>query len=68
MRGSDTRTGELFSCEDPEKGVPEKHPLRLVRAVVNDILAALVGDFAKTYAPDGRPSILAPQAPSPGRP
>src|SRR5258707_8873031 len=57
MRGSDTRTGELFSYVDLEKRVPAKHPLRLVRRVVNDILAALDGDFAKAYAPDGRPSI-----------
>ena len=57
MRGSDTRTGELFSYVDLEKRVPAKHPLRLVRRVVNNILAALDGDFAKAYAPDGRPSI-----------
>ena len=57
MRGSDTRTGELFSYVDLEKRVPAAHPLRLVRGVVNDVLAALDGDFAKAYAPDGRPSI-----------
>jgi transposase len=42
---------------DLEKRVPAKHPLRLVRSVVNDILTALDGDFAKAYAVDGRPSI-----------
>jgi len=57
MRGSDTRTEELFSYVDLEKRVPAAHPLRLVRGVVNDVLAALDGDFAKAYAPDGRPSI-----------
>jgi transposase len=57
MRGSDTRTGELFSYVDLEKRVPGNHPLRLVRGVVNDVLAALDGDFAKAYARDGRPSI-----------
>src|ERR1700678_3876213 len=57
MRGSDTRSGELFSYVDLEKRVPEKHPLRLVRVVVNDVLAALDGDFAKVYADRGRPSI-----------
>ena len=57
MRGSDTRTGELFSYVDLEKRVPANHPLRLVRGVVNDVLAALDGDFAKAYARDGRPSI-----------
>src|ERR1700748_957010 len=57
MRGSDDRTGELFSYVDLEKRVPAKHPLRLVRKVVNDVLAALDGDFATAYAPGGRPSI-----------
>jgi hypothetical protein len=39
MRGSDARTGELFSCVDLEKRVPCKHPLRLVRDVVNEVHA-----------------------------
>jgi transposase len=37
--------------------LPAKHPLRLVRDVVNDVLAALDGDFTKIYADSGRPSI-----------
>lgn len=41
MRGSDFRSGELFSYVDLEKRVPAKHPLRLVRGVVNHVLAAL---------------------------
>lgn len=57
MRGLDTRTGELFSYVDVEKRVPAKHPLRLVRDVVNEVLAALDGDFARAYADSGRPSI-----------
>jgi transposase len=57
MRGADGRSGELFSYVDLEQRVPSKHPLRLVRTVVNDVLAALDGDFAKAYAQGGRPSI-----------
>jgi transposase len=57
MRGSDQRMGELFSYVDLEKRVPAKHPLRLVRSVVNEVLAALDGDFSKAYADSGRPSI-----------
>jgi transposase len=57
MRGTDGRSGELFSYVDLEKRIPAKHPLRLVRSVVNDVLAALDGDFAKAYAQSGRPSI-----------
>jgi hypothetical protein len=33
MRGTDARSGELFSYVDLEKRVPAKHPLRLVRGV-----------------------------------
>ena len=57
MRGWDTQTGELFSYVDLEKRVPAKHPLRLVREVVNEVLAALDREFAKIYADSGRPSI-----------
>ena len=57
MRGMDARSGELFSYVDLEKRVPASHPLRLVRGVVNDVLAALDGDFSKAYAQGGRPSI-----------
>ena len=57
MRGSDERTGELFSYVDLEKRVPAKHPLRAVRGIVNDVLAGLDGDFSKAYADGGRPSI-----------
>jgi transposase len=44
-----------------EKQVPEKHPLGMVRVVVNDVLAALDGDFAKVYADCVRPSIAPEQ-------
>ena len=57
MRGSDERTGELFSYVDLEKRVPAKHPLRLVRSVVNEVLASLDSDFSNAYADCGRPSI-----------
>ena len=57
MRGSDARTGDLFSYVDLEDRVPSQHPLRMVRAVVNHVLSALSGDFAKVYADTGRPSI-----------
>src|SRR5262245_11176574 len=57
MRGSDLRTGELFSYVDLEQRVPESHPLRLIRRIVNEVLAALDGEFGKLYAAEGRPSI-----------
>ena len=57
MRGSDERTGSLFSFVDLEERVPKRHPLRKIRQIVNDALAALDGDFAKLYSCEGRPSI-----------
>ena len=43
MRGSDERSGELFSYVDVEERVPRNHPLRLIRRIVNEVLAALDG-------------------------
>jgi transposase len=57
MRGSDRRTGELFSYVDLEDRVPARHPLRVIRRIVNEVLAALDAEFAKLYAAIGRPSI-----------
>jgi transposase len=57
MRGSDERSGELFSYVDLEDRVPAGHPLRLIRRIVNEVLAALDGEFTKLYADSGRPSI-----------
>jgi transposase len=57
MRGSDERSGDLFSYVDLEDRIPAKHPLRLIRRIVNEVLAALDGEFAKIYAEGGRPSI-----------
>src|SRR5215468_72742 len=57
MRGSDQRMGELFSCVDLEERVPKNHPLRLIRRIVNEVLAALDREFAELYAAEGRPSI-----------
>ena len=57
MRGGDDRSGELFSYVDLEKRVRADHPLRAIRSMVNEALAALERDFAALYAPVGRPSI-----------
>jgi transposase len=57
MRGSDERSGELFSYVDLEDRVPAGHPLRLIRRIVNEVLVALDGEFTKLYGDSGRPSI-----------
>ena len=57
MRGSDERTGTLFSYVDVEERVPADHPLRVIRAIVNEVLEGLNGEFARMYSDKGRPSI-----------
>jgi len=46
MRGGDNQTGELFSYVDLEARVRRDHPLRAIRVIVNEALAALERDFA----------------------
>ena len=57
MRGSDERSGSLFSYVDLEVRVAKGHPLRAIREIVNEALKSLSGDFEKLYAKTGRPSI-----------
>ncbi len=57
MRGSDERTGSLFSHVDLEDRIPSKPPLRLIRRIVNEVLAGLDGEFAALCSDEGRPSI-----------
>jgi transposase len=57
MRGSDERSGELFSYIDLEKRVRSDHPLRVIRVIVNEALSALERDFSALYSPIGRPSV-----------
>lgn len=63
MRGSDTFTESLFSIKKLDDFVPAMHPLRAIRAMVNDALVELEDLFAGMYedaGKGGRPSI-APQ-------
>jgi transposase len=57
MRGTDSRTESLFSYVSCEARVPSDHPLRLIRAVVDEALEALSSGFERLYARLGRPSI-----------
>ena len=57
MRGTDEMTGALFSYVDLEERVSARHPLRLIRRIVNDALAGLDAEFEVLYAKEGRPSI-----------
>src|SRR6266852_5125482 len=57
MRGSDERSGSLFSYVDLEARVRSDHPLRAIREIANAALGDLSGEFTALYANFGRPSI-----------
>src|SRR6266699_706475 len=57
MRGTDTQQSSMFSYLSPEERVPEKHPLRPIRLLVDDALKALSPTFSQLYSAFGRPSI-----------
>lgn len=57
MRGSDVRTESLFSYVSCEARVPDGHPLRPIRAIVDEALEVLSPEFSKLYSQIGRPSI-----------
>ena len=57
MRGSDDRTGALFSYVDLESRVRVDHPLRAIRDLVNEALSVMGSDLSALYSGLGRPSI-----------
>jgi transposase len=57
MRGQDQSSGRLFSYVDLEGRIPARHPLRIIRGIVNDVLGSLSSDFEAMYSRMGRPSI-----------
>src|SRR6202790_4795487 len=57
MRGNDQKQDAMFSYVSPEQRVPAEHPLRPLRAMMDDILKEMSPRFAKLYADTGRPSI-----------
>ena len=60
MRGSDERTGSLFSYVGIEGRLRSDHPLRAIRALTDETLAVMERELAALYSSFGRPSI-APQ-------
>ncbi len=58
MRGSDDRSGSLFSYVDLEARVRPDHPLRTIREIANAALTDLTKEFGALYSARlGRPSI-----------
>jgi transposase len=57
MRGDDRQQGTMFSYLSPETRVPQDHPLRVIRRLVDEALMELSPRFGALYAESGRPSI-----------
>jgi transposase len=57
MRGDDPQQAAIFSYISPEERVPEEHPLRAIRAMVEAVLKELSPQFDRFYSYTGRPSI-----------
>ncbi|MCI0446486.1 IS5 family transposase [bacterium] len=57
MRGTQNRQPSMFSYVSQEDRIPEDHPLRVLRTIVDPILNKLSNRFEKLYADNGRPSI-----------
>jgi len=57
MRGVDQQQNQMFSYLSPEERVQKDHPLRPIRAMVDEVLRELSPRFDAMYASVGRPSI-----------
>ena len=57
MRGADHQQSGMFSYISAERRVPEDHPLRAIRAMVDVALRNMGPQFDAMYAKVGRPSI-----------
>jgi transposase len=57
MRGTERKQGTMLSLLSPEQRIPQKHPLRAVKALAEAALRELSPVFEEMYSAVGRPSI-----------
>jgi len=57
MRGTDIDQGGLFSYVSMEQRIPLTHPLRRIRALLDEALSSISRDFDRVYAEGGRESV-----------
>jgi len=57
MRGDNFDQDGVFSYISPEQRVPQDHPLRAIREMVDQVLVELSPEFDRLYARTGRPSV-----------
>ena len=57
MRGTDNQQVTMLSLVTPDKRVPADHPLRRIKVLADQALAALSPTFDAMYSKVGRPSV-----------
>jgi len=57
MRGTDVQQNGMFSYVSLESRVPDGHPLRGIKLLLDEALLGMSRDFERVYASEGRPSI-----------
>ncbi len=57
MRGEPTKQSKAFFYFSPEDRVPNNHPLRAIKVLLDKILRGLEPVFIQMYSDSGRPSI-----------
>src|SRR3954471_7921341 len=62
MRGDDHQPRAMFSYVSAEERVPPDHPLRAIRAFVDEILREMTREFEALYAQHG-PAVDSARAP-----
>ena len=55
MRGDDRQPPAMFRYVSAEERVPKDHPLRAIRALVDDVLGSMSREFDGVYVRLGRP-------------
>jgi transposase len=58
MRGEVQQQGATFSYVTLEQRIPSDHPIRAIRAMVDEALRHLDARFSAMYSDRGRPSIV----------
>jgi transposase len=57
MRGEKTEQAAVMLFITPDQKVPQDHPIRAIKAIVDRVLASLSPVFNRMYAKRGRPSV-----------
>jgi transposase len=57
MRGDQKQPAPMWSYISPEQRIPQDHPLRPLRTLVDSVLKEMSPRFSRLYAKTGRPSV-----------